>query len=334
MSTIHRVDHNSAWKAADIGGKEGLVHRLGQEHLDAFQEFLSVTRDIPIFEITTQSYHNQALSDLMAATRDTIYNGRGGVVLSGLDISGMPLTDYERIYWFLGCHLGRPVIQSGKGDLIGYVRHLTDSQARGYLTDMELGPHTDYHEILSLAGVVVASKGGLSGMTSALAVHNAMLETRPDLLEVLYEGYYNGIPYRYGINDSEYSNRRVPVFSETDGKVSVFTLSFFHDAAAQRGEKAPEKFLEAMDYMRQIASSETYQARFMLQPGEMMFWNNRVVFHSRTKFYNEPGVERLLLRLWMDPTGTPRPLHPDVAASTEMVGKFHALKLDQRALAS
>jgi len=332
MSDIRRVDHPSAWKAADIGGKEGLVHRLGQEHVDALAEFLDATRHLPIFEITPAAFHNQAISDLMAATRDTIANGRGGVVLSGLDISGMPIEDYERIYWFLGAHLGRPVIQSGKGDLIGYVRHVTESKARGYLSDMELGPHTDYHEYLSLAGVRPASRGGLSGMTSALAVHNEMLATRPDLLEVLYEGYYNGIPYRYGVNDSEYSRRKVPVFSETDGKVSVFTLSFFFDAAHQRGEPVPERFLEAMNYMREIASSEAFQARFMLQAGEMMFWNNRVVFHSRTQFFNDPGVERLLLRLWMDPYDAGRPVHPDVAASTEMVGKFHAMKLDQREL--
>ncbi|MEO6341340.1 MAG: TauD/TfdA family dioxygenase [Caulobacteraceae bacterium] len=281
---IRRVDHPSAWKACDIGGREGLIHRLGQEHLDAFEDLLQATKDTPIFEIRRDSFRSQAIDNLMAATRDTIVNGRGAMVLSGLDISGRPLEDYERIYWYLGTHLGNAVMQSAKGDLLGYVRHVTESKARGYLSDMELGPHTDYHEVLSLAGVRVASKGGLSGMTSALAVHNEMLATRPDLLEVLYEGYYNGIPFRYGVNDSEYGRRRVPVFSNTGGQVSVFTLSFMQDAAHARGETIPDEINEAFAYMRQIASSEDFQARFMLQPGEMMFWNNRVVFHSRTRF--------------------------------------------------
>jgi hypothetical protein len=328
---MHRIDHPSAWKASDIGGREGLTHRLGAEHLDAFEAFLRETRDIPTFEITRKSFRSQAIDDLMASTRDTIANGRGGVVLSGLDIEGRPLEDYERIYWYLGTHLGKAVVQSAKGDLLGYVRHVTESKARGYLSDMELGPHTDYHELLSLAGVRVASNGGLSGMTSALAVHNEMLATRPDLLEALYEGYYNGIPFRYGVNDSEYGRRKVPVFSETDGQVSVFTLSFMHDAAHARGEAIPEKITEAFAYMRQIASSEDFQARFMLQPGEMMFWNNRVVFHSRTRFENVPGHERLLLRLWLDvPNG--RPVHPDVAACAAMIDQFHKQNLDQREL--
>ena len=328
---ILRIDHPSAWKASDIGGLEGLIHRLGQEHLDAFEDLLQATKGVPTFEIARDSFRNKAIDDLMAATRENIFNGRGGVVLSGLDIEGRPLEDFERIYWYLGTHLGTAAIQSAKGDLLGYVRHVTESKARGYLSDMELGPHTDYHELLSLAGVRVASKGGLSGMTSALAVHNEIFATRPDLLEVLYEGYYNGLPFRYGVNDSEYGRRKVPVFSNTDGQVSVFTLAFWQDAAYARGEKIPEKLDEAFTYLRQIASREDFQARFMLQPGQMMFWNNRVVFHSRTRFENVAGHERLLLRLWLDvPNG--RPVHPDVAACSTMIDQFHRQNLDQREL--
>jgi alpha-ketoglutarate-dependent taurine dioxygenase len=329
---IRPAEHASAWKAADIGHREGLLHRLGPEHLDAFRGHLAATRGRPVAESGPAAFASPVLDDLMAAVRDTLERGRGAVVLSGLDISGMPLEDFERIYWRLGSHLGRPAAQSAKGDLIGYVRHVTDSRARGYLTDMELGPHTDYHETMALACVRAASEGGLSGVSSALAVHNHLLAARPDLLEALYEGYYNGIPYRYGVADDPHSARKVPVFSRTGGQVSVFTLSFFPDAAAQRGEPVPPKFLEAMEQLREIAASDTFQVRFMLQPGEMMFWNNRVIFHSRTRFHNAAGVERLLLRLWLDPLGAGRPLHPEVAAVTEMVAKFHAQKLDQREL--
>ncbi|MDB5661996.1 MAG: hypothetical protein JWN59_334 [Sphingomonas bacterium] len=326
------VKHPSAWRASEIGGKEGLTHRLGRDHVAAIEALLAATRDIPVCEIGRDSFRDPALDDLMAAARDAVMHGHGAIILSGLDLSGRSIEDFERIYWYLGTHLGTAVIQSGKGDLIGHVRHVSDSTARGYLSDMELGPHTDYHEILSLASFRKASRGGQSGLSSAITVHNEMRRSHPDLLRALYEGYPSGLPARYGVNEDA-SDRNVPVYSVMDGEISAFTLSFYHDAARQRGEALPPKLIEAFGALRDIASREDIQARFMLEPGEMMFWHNRINFHSRTRFENDPGVERLLLRLWIEvPDG--RPVHPQVAASCEMIGRYHALGLDQRASAA
>jgi hypothetical protein len=62
--------------------------------------------------------------------------------------------------------------------------------------------------------------------------------------------------------------------------------------------------------------------RFMLEPGEMMFWNNLTHFHSRTTFDNEAGHERLLMRLWIDvPDG--RPAHPAIKAFTRTTERLH-----------
>lgn len=324
-----RSNDPAAWTATEIGGKEGLVHRVGSEHQAAMLALLEAIREVPVDAIELDSFSSPELSSLMAAVRHRILRGEGAVVLSGFDIAGLGVDEYERVYRWLGRHLGRLVAQSGKGDLVGRVRHATDSKARGYLTNMELGPHTDYHEILSLASFRRAHTGGLSAMTSALAVHNELLATRPDLLEALYEGYYNGIPIRYGVNDNAHAERKVPAFSSADGNVSAFTLSFWGDAAYHRGEEVPAKLTEAMRFMHGVAIRDDMQVRFMLEPGEMIFWSNRTIFHSRTYFENLPGQERMLLRLWIDVDGG-RPAHPEVAASAEMVEHFHTLGLDQR----
>jgi hypothetical protein len=327
-STMRAATGPSVWKVATIGGKEGLIHRLGNDHLDAIGELLEYARDRPLEELGPATLDSQPLRDLMACTRHAIMQGIGAIVLSGLQIEGLSVEDYERVYWFLGSHLGRFVPQSGRKELIGRVRHATDSKARGYLSNMELGPHTDYHDVLSLASYQKASSGGLSGFTSALAVHNEMLQQHPDLLQELYEGYYNGIPTRYGISDNPHSEIRVPAFSNTMGQVSAFTLSFWFDAARQRGEPIPDKLLRAMQVMQEIASQDDFQIRFMLEPGEMVFWNNRSVFHSRTYFENTPGHERMLLRLWID-INSDWPLHPEVSASAAMIERFHEEGRDQ-----
>jgi hypothetical protein len=327
--TADRSRRPGAWKAAEIGGKEGLIHRLSPQHVAAFDRLVEETRGVPTLELTRDHFRDAALEELMLAARDTVQNGHGAIVLSGLPMEGRSLDDFEKIHWYVGTHFGRAVAQSGKGDRIGHVRHVSDSKARGYQSDMELGPHTDYHEVLSLASFARASRGGLSGLSSAITVHDEMMERHPDLLAALYDGYYNGMPARYGVNDDE-AEQKVPVFSVAGGEVSAFTLSWFQDAANRRGEKLPEKLTEAFRVMREIAESDEIQARFMLEPGEMLFWNNRTNFHSRTRFENDPGVARLLLRLWIEVTENSRPVHPGVAAAVEMIDRYHAQGLDQR----
>jgi len=327
--TADRPRRAGAWKAAEIGGKEGLIHRLSARHLAAFDRMVEETRDVPTLEIGRDSFRDPALDELMAAARDTVQNGHGAIVLSGLDMAGRSLEDFEKIHWYVGTHFGRAVAQSGKGDRIGHVRHVSDSKARGYQSDMELGPHTDYHEVLSLASFARASRGGLSGLSSAIAVHDEMMEHHPDLLAALYDGYYNGMPARYGVNHEE-AEQKVPVFSAANGEISAFTLSWFQDAANRRGEQLPDKLTEAFGVMREVAERDDIQARFMLEPGEMLFWNNRTNFHSRTRFENDPGVARLLLRLWIEVPEGGRPLHPGVTAAVEMIDRYHAQGLEQR----
>ena len=46
--------------------------------------------------------------------------------------------------------------------------------------------HSDNCDLVSLMCVRAARSGGISRIVSAAAVHNALLETRPDLLEALY----------------------------------------------------------------------------------------------------------------------------------------------------
>ncbi|MBN1238809.1 MAG: TauD/TfdA family dioxygenase [Gammaproteobacteria bacterium] len=292
------IDDPAAWESARIGGKEGLMHRIGPEHREAFDELLARTRHLPTVEIERADFDHPAVNDLMAAVRDELGHGHGAVIVSGLDAARVELEDLERIYWGLGTHLGRAMPQSARGDRLGHVRKTVDNPTgRGYLMDIELGPHSDFHEILSLAGVRSAAEGGISGLVSGLAVHNAIRALRPDLLPALYEGFYhsNG-------PDRPLSAEKVPIFAETDGVLSCFFMPMLWTVAAvQMGVELPEEFAEALDCFTQQATRPELQASFVLEPGEMMFWNNFVCLHSRSAFRDTPEQTRLLLRLWINP---------------------------------
>jgi hypothetical protein len=48
-----------------------------------------------------------------------------------------------------------------------------------------------------------------------------------------------------------------------------------------------------------VATRPEVAANFVLQPGEMAFWHNFTVLHSRTHFENSATKKRLMLRLWI-----------------------------------
>ena len=321
MTSIHdrQITHPSAWKSSQIGGKEGLMHRFGPEHAAALMELVDRTRHLEPSEVTRAQFDHPLINDLMKGAREEIMNGRGAIILAGLDMETVSVEDYGRLYWGLGTHLGTGVIQSAKGDRIGYVqKEENNPTGRGYMLDIELRSHTDFHEILSLAAFRKAARGGESGIVSSLAIHNAMLQERPDQLKTLYEGFWHG----YALPE-HLTQEKVPIFCNVDGVVSCFAhLLFMISASKQMGVPFPEELTEALNTFQEIAHRPEIRADFMLEPGEMLFWHNFQMLHSRQAFTNEGEHKRLLLRLWLH-TSPQRPMHPEFTNRARLMDELH-----------
>ncbi|MFC4255253.1 hypothetical protein GRI97_07445 [Altererythrobacter xixiisoli] len=295
-----RVTDASAWTATGNGGAELITRRLGAAQIAALAEAVQATEALPPEEVTRAHFSAPELTQLMQAVQHDIVHGRGATLLSGISLQQFTEAEFTRIYVGLGQHLGTPAIQSPRGDKIGYVQHEPNPDNRGYLMDTELGPHTDFHEILSLATIQTAVSGGISGMTSSAAVFNAVLDERPDLLAVLTEGYYfpDGSDAEGGSGTTDY---KVPIFSIVDRHVSLYNYVLFVFAAAQsRGEEVPPKLVEALRFLKQVCARPEFTISFEMQPGEMVFWHNFKVLHSRTGFQNSATQKRRLLRLWLN----------------------------------
>jgi len=297
---------NNVWCGADLGGKAGLTRRLDEQELAAFDTLVEVTRDVPTIAIRRDHFISALLDNLAHACNEDLVDGRGAVILTGLDPERYGQDGFRAIYWYLGQLLGTPAPQSERGDLLGYVRQERDNPfGRGYISNMELNFHNDFHEFLSLACVEAASSGGESGLASSLAIHNIMLDECPDLLEVLYEGWFDGLEAFYKIfrPSGELATDFVPFFSEAGGTLSFHGLNamFSDRAAAERGVVIPAPLQEALAAMAGIARRPGVAARFMLEPGDMIFWHNWTLLHARSRFENTPGHERVLMRLWLYP---------------------------------
>ncbi len=315
------IDHPGAWEAAEIGGKEAFMHRLGAEHVAALEMLVDRTRDRAPDAVTRADFAHPLIDDLMRAARAQLLHGYGAIIIAGLPMERLSLEDYTRIHWGLGTHLGTGAVQSGKGDRIGYVRNEPGS-TRGYTTDMELRPHTDFHEIMSLAAFSCAESGGVSGLVSGLAIHNRIARDRPDLLPALYEGFWHLSP------GGAVSSARVPVFSHADGRWSVYYHTIFQRWAAEKlGVEIPPLLAEAMDLFNDLAQDPALAASFTLEPGEQLFWHNWTNLHSRTAFEDSPAHRRLLLRLWLN-LADGRPAVPVLAERAAMTDTDHAREME------
>ena len=106
----------------------------------------------------------------------------------------------------------------------------------------------------------------------------------------------------------------IPVFSYVDGQVScMFAASFMRAAAEQLGTPLPPQLDEGLRLFQEIAERDDLALRFMLEPAEILLWNNFTNLHSRTEFENGPDAvkKRLLLRLWLT-ADQPRPTLPQM----------------------
>ena len=320
MSTdLQPITGKGVWTGAELKDKSALCFELETRHLEALDAGLESVRARRLDTVSTEK-HDFALTSIaeeLAALSKELQQGRGLLVVRGFPVERYSVADLETIYWGVGRHFGTPVSQSVMGDRLGHVIDVTDTDphARAYRNNRELKLHTDFSDIVSFLCVRKAKTGGVSWFASALAIHNHILETRPDLLEVLYRGFYWHRYREQGPESAPVTPWRVPVFSNCHGHVSCrFIAAYINEATIlTSAEPLTDQQREAIDYFDHIAHTQGTPIGFMLEPGEAVFVNNFTTLHARTKFDNDtdPEKKRLLLRLWMTVPGG-RPVVPEI----------------------
>ena len=307
MIAVPREVHGpEAWTGDRLGGKDAVCFDLREEHLQALDSALQAVRDrgLETTEVERADFALDPIAEDIAGIVRELQHGRGLVVVRGFPVERYSLADLETVYWGFGVHLGVAVSQSVMGDRLGHVIDVTDTDpnARAYRNNRELTLHTDLADIVSFLCVRKAKSGGVSWFASALAVHNMMLETRPDLLAILYRGFPWFRSGEHGSDSAAITPWQVPVLSEAQGLVSCrYVRSYIMEAAEREGEPLSGPEVEALDCFEEIAHRDGVPISFVLEPGEAVLINNLTVMHARTAFRSDehPERKRLLLRLWM-----------------------------------
>ena len=311
-------DHPCAWKVADLGGKDGISEPLPGQHIAAFDGALKAVQDkgIAVEDITREDFPLAAIAGSVKRWENEIQEGRGILVLTGFPIDRYSKDECGIIYYGLGSHFGEAQSQSLMGDRLGHVVDIggKDTRERAYRNSAELSLHTDASDIVGMMCLVPAMQGGLSGYCSGPAVYNHILENQPELLDTLFEGFFYHLFGEEEPGTSPVTVQKIPVFSESKGYLSVSFLRSYIELAFKELEQE-KSVLEtrALDLFEKVAHSPEFRLDFMMEPGDIAFFNNYTVLHTRTEYFDhdDPQRKRHLLRLWLR-AWNPRPLSGDI----------------------
>ena len=145
--------------------------------------------------------------------------------------------------------------------------------------------------------------GGDNQLASAAWVHERMDQEAPELLARLYRDYVRDIvtPGTEPTAEALLANR-FPVFQkrDRDHALTLRYMRYWIEKGAERSGHALEDIdRHAMDLLDALFEEDACHVQLHLEPGDMLFVDNRDISHNRTPYENLPDKERLLVRLWL-----------------------------------
>jgi len=301
----------SAWRGEDLRNDDSWLIHLSSDMINIIDAGLAEVkaRGLSFPNFTKDDFPIHAISKALDKYAEEMENGKGFLLLRGLPIAGYDSDDLDIINYGIGLHLGTPVCQNLKGDLLGKVMNvgdITKKETRVYETNLYLPYHTDVSDVFGLMCVRQGKSGGLSSLVSSGAVYNEILENYPEYLGVFYRPMY----YAHLGRDASIKS---PIFSYHDGKLSARYLRQYIELGAElEGRPLSRVEMEALDVFDEIIHKEEIRLDMMLEPGDLLLANNYAVMHSRTSFedFDELEKRRKLIRLWVKMPNA-RTLAPD-----------------------
>lgn len=313
MSVIlkEKIEDPSAWKGKDIKDDGSWIYHWSDQSISVLEKALENVKQkgLQVPDFTKEDFPITELSEEIRYFNEELENGKGFIVIRGLPIERYTDDEAAIIYYGLGLHMGTPVSQNIKGDMLGDVRNIgaTDTkQVRVYETNEYLPYHADLSDVVGLLCLRKAKSGGMSSLSSAMTLYNEILEKHPEYLGLLHRLFL-----LEHLNDGDVG--LTPIFSHHKGKLSARYLRQYIEIAQENaGLPLSGVEVEALDLIDSILNNPDIRLDMMMEPGDIQFANNYTIFHSRTSFedYDELERRRHLYRLWLKMPNA-RELAPD-----------------------
>jgi len=261
----------------------------------------------------------------VSALRDRLDNENGFFILRGLDTALLE-DQLNIVYWGLGNYLGRVIRQDLSGarlDTVSDKGHDDSSERAEVGGNIDHGGYDPYRVIdtnkfctlhtdnaysnprtpdyLGLMCLRQAARGGESLLISAYTVHNEILRKHPDFVDRLYQDFHWHTPPLQTLPGGP-ETKAMPIFEISHGDLVIHYLDMYLQPGMEiAGTPMLPAELEMQSVIDSLLLREDLQHRYLLQPGEILFSNNRWTLHGREAFtdHNDPDRTRKLARLWM-----------------------------------
>ncbi len=293
---IAQVDAPWVWLGRDQSHRDDGIVELTPAEVTELLAAAKSAAGYPLDELTPENFPLPKLSKTLAGVCEEVSWGRGFVLLRGLPMHELPADQIKTVFCGIGAHLGVSVSQSADGDRLGDVidRGGTD---RYYTRGGELEFHMDPVDVVGLLCLKAAVDGGASRIVSSMAIHNIILEERPEVLQTLYTGFHNS---RRGFGETTL-DEMIPMYIDGDRRVECYHLPITIRQADEEGFKITPAEQEAMDLVAEVAARPEVYLDMHFQEGDIQFLNNRTILHARTDYVDhpDPALKRHLLRLWL-----------------------------------
>jgi len=319
---LHEFDHPAAWTRRQMQQTQDWQVTLGAAEIAeldaAVQGILRKAHGDAALE---QTLHGMQRNDFplptlgarIARLCDELENGRGFELWRGLPVQDWTTRELGIAFWGLGLHLGQPVVQNARGELLGHVINTTgtdpatNANSRFYHTNHAAPFHVDGADVVGLACVRTAKSGGASLIVSSCSIYNAILREHPQLIPLLYQPlWFDHRGERNAVTNQPYWVTSICgwVQGDSGGKLSTMYLRNFIESG-QRYPGAPAltgQHRQLFDLMDAWAASDELCLSMDFRPGDIQWLNNHTILHSRTAYedWDDADRRRWLLRLWLN----------------------------------
>jgi hypothetical protein len=293
------------WLGKDMEKRSDWIHVLEKDEIADLQRAIREVRKrhVEMYAVTAEEFPLPVLARRFGAISHALEHGCGVANIRGIPTGEFSPEDLRWVLWGVGTHLGTAVSQNKAGEFFAEVRdygeQLGGPASRGYRTASSLRFHTDRCDVVGLLCARQCREGGESRIVSTPAIHNAMLERRPDLLEELFGPYHHSRQSEEVPGELPYYVN--PVFGTHKGRFSSqYSRSYVESAQKFNGTPRLRKEQdEALDLLAALADELCLQTR--MEPGDIQLLNNHVTYHSRTAIvdHEETDRKRLVYRLWL-----------------------------------
>lgn len=312
------------WRGDDLDKTRRWIFELDDRDLGSLMAVARSVRKIigddpnGLLALPATAFDFGPFTQTISSIRQELKDGLGAALIRRLPMDEMDPLDAATIYWGLGRQLGIACSNNPEGDMLGHVTDLgktqKDPRSRGYQTREALSFHCDQSTLVGLLCVRTPKSGGLSKISSSVAMYNEMLRRDPASVDVLSQPFCWS---KHGeMNPGECPYYESPVFNFLDGKLCVS----FGPTHIQKGHELPEApdLSEPQRTALALAKTIAEELHFpmTLERGDMQFLNNSVAMHTRTAYEDWPQADkkRLLWRLWL--------ISPDIRPSTPYITQW------------